>query len=199
MSTLLCFITYELARNPDVQRKLFEEIASVGDSSGGELPPYETLQKLRYLDMVVSESLRKWPPIAGTDRQCTKPYTMENFDGTVVHLTTDDVVWIQIYGLHTDAQYWPEPEKFDPERFNEENRPNIKPCTFMPFGNGQRACIASRFSLMVAKALCFALIKQYSLEKCDKTPVPLKLKPGTINMMAEGGFWLKFVRRDSTQ
>lgn len=196
MSTLLCFMGYELACNPDIQQRLYDEVNEVYQTLDGAHVTYETVQKLHYMDTVVNETLRRWPPISGIDRQVTKPYRMENSDGTVVDLTTDDVVWFAIYGIHTDAAYWPEPEKFDPERFNEENRRNIKPCTFLPFGNGQRSCIASRYALMVAKTLFFYILKDLKIEKCDQTPIPLALKANTINMMAEGGFWVQFTPRN---
>lgn len=188
-------MSHELACNPDIQQKLYEEINQVHRTLEGGPVNYEAVQKLRYMDMVVSETLRLWPPISGTDRQVTKPYRMENSDGTIVDLTTDDVVWFAIYGIHTDEAYWPEPERFDPERFNEENRRNIRPCTFLPFGNGQRACIASRYALMVAKTLFFYILNEFKIEKCDKTPNPLVLKANTINMMAESGFWVQLTSR----
>lgn len=199
MSTVLAFIAYELACNHDIQQKLHEEISQAHKTTNEDVPSYDNLHKLRYLDMVINETMRKWPPIAGTDRQCTKSYKMENADGTTVNLVPGDSLWISFYGIHRDPEYWPDPERFDPERFNEENRPNIKQCTYLPFGNGQRTCIASRFAIMVLKTLCYLLINEFSFEKCDKTPVPMRLKPGTINMIAEGGFWIKLKRRNNTK
>lgn len=198
MSTLLCFMGHELACNPDIQQKLYDEINQVQQSCDGAAVTYEAVQKLRYMDMIVSETLRRWPPISGIDRQVTKPYRMENADGTIVDLTIDDVVWFAIYGIHTDPAYWPEPNKFDPERFNEENRRNIKACTYLPFGNGQRSCIAQRFALMVAKTLYYFILNEFQIEKCDKTPDPLVLKANTINMMADGGFWIQLTQRTRT-
>lgn len=190
-------MAYELACNPDIQQKLYDEINDVHQELAGAPLTYESVQKMRYMDMVVSETLRRWPPITGSDRQVTKPYRMTNTDGTVVELTTDDAIWYAIYGIHTDAKYWPEPEKFDPERFNDENRRNIKPCTYLPFGNGQRACIASRYAMMVAKTMFCILLNEFRIETCDKTPIPLKLKANTINLMADGGFWLQLTPRNA--
>lgn len=189
---MICFLVHELACNHTVQSKLFEEI-----QTAGEAPTYGKIHELRYLEMVISEVLRKWPPIAGTDRECSKSYEMENSNGNLVTLKVGDVIWIPTFGIQRDQEYWPDPDKFDPERFNEENRPNIKSCTYLPFGNGQRTCIASRFAIMVAKTICLYLLREYSFEKCDKTSIELKLKPG-MNMMADEGFWIKFVRRNST-
>nr|WIT94152.1 cytochrome P450 monooxygenase CYP9Z216 [Euwallacea interjectus] len=75
VSTALCFGTYELAVNKDVQDKLREEIGEVHELNNGKLT-YESLLKMKYMDMVVSEALRKWPPAGGTDRVVTQPYTI---------------------------------------------------------------------------------------------------------------------------
>lgn len=189
---------HELACDPDIQQRLYEEVAEIRRALDGAPITYEALQKMRYMDMVVSETLRRWPPISGTDRQVSKRYRMENSDGTVVELTPDDAVWFAIYGIHTDAAYWPNPEKFDPERFSEENRRNIRPGTFIPFGSGQRSCIASRYALMVAKTLFYFILDEFKIETCNKTPNPLRLKPNTINMMADGGFWIQLIPRQQT-
>lgn len=188
-------MSHELACNPDVQQKLYAEIEQIDQELNGAPITYEMVQKLKYMDMVVSETLRLWPPIPGIDRQVTRSYRLENNDGTTVDLTTHDAVWFAIYGIHTDAEYWPQPNKFDPQRFSDENRQNIKVCSYLPFGNGQRSCIASRFALMVAKTVFYFILKEYSIEKCDKTPEPLILKTSTINMMAKDGFWIEFKPR----
>lgn len=146
------------------------------------------------MEMVVLETLRMWPPISQFDRQVTKPYRLEG-NGTVVELTTHDVVWVPIYGLHMDPTYWNDPKFFNPERFNDENRKNIRAGTYLPFGNGQRTCIASRFAMMVAKTFFFYLLRELRIEKCDKTPDPVILKPNSINMHAKNGFWVRFVPR----
>lgn len=94
-----------------------------------------------------------------------------------------------------DPQYWESPERFNPERFNDENRKNIRAGTYLPFGNGQRTCIASRFAMMVAKTFFFYLLREIRIEKCDKTPEPIILKPNSINMHPSDGWWVRFVPR----
>lgn len=75
-----------------------------------------------------------------TDRICAKAYDL-NYDGKVLHFEPDDFFILSIWSFHHDPQYFPEPEKFDPERFNEENRGKIDPDTYLPFGVGPRNCI----------------------------------------------------------
>lgn len=194
VSTLLCFMAHELALNQAIQNRLHREIVAI--EAAGETLTYENLSRLTYMDMVIMETLRRWPPLPSTDRQVSKPFSMENSDGVRVTLHKGDPIWIPIYGLHTDAKHFPDPMKFDPERFSEENRENIVPGTYMPFGSGQRTCIAARFATMEAKTIFYHLLKSFRIERCDRTSDPMVLKKNTINMMAENGFWVKFTPRN---
>lgn len=187
-------MTHELACNPDVQEKLHDEIISIEKEINGNAVTYEIVKDFKYMEMVVSETLRLWPPVSQSDRQVTRPYRMKA-NGKVVQLTTYDAIWIPIYALHRDPKYWENPDKFDPERFNEENRKKIRPYTYMPFGNGMRTCIASRFALMVAKTFFYHLLREFKIEKCEKTPNPVILKPNSINMYTENGLWVRFTPR----
>jgi cytochrome P450 len=87
----------------------------------------------------VTETLRLYPPVVLIDRKCIKTYTLPAEPR--YSLQPGDGVFIPIYPLHHDPDYFPDPEKFDPERFSDENKGNIKPCTYLPFGSGPRNCI----------------------------------------------------------
>lgn len=140
-STLLTFVSYELAINPDIQTRLFNEVLATSESIGGKRLNYDSLQKMKYMDQVVSETLRKWPAALLTDRLCNRDYVYDNGEDTKFLIEKGRVVWIPICAIHRDPNYWPDPEKFDPERFNDENKKNIVPGTFLGFGNGPRNCI----------------------------------------------------------
>jgi cytochrome P450 family 9 len=139
-STLLSFLSYELALNPDIQQRLYEEISVVNKELNGKPLTYDAIQKMKYLDMVISEGLRKWPPAPLTDRQCTQDCTLL-VDGKAVKIEKGNSVWVPIYALHHDAKYFPQPEKFDPERFSDENKGSINSGAYLPFGVGPRNCI----------------------------------------------------------
>ena len=91
------------------------------------------------------ETLRLWPPAFQTDRCCNRDYTIQaknpNEDTLIVEKYMMTV--IPILAIHRDPQYYPEPERFDPERFNDEYKPKIVPGTYMPFGIGPRNCIGT--------------------------------------------------------
>lgn len=129
-ASLMNFILYELALNHQVQTKLRREIDEKLNENNGQLL-YETVTEMKYLDMVVNEGLRKYPPINVLTRKCTKEYKVPNTDLIIpkgTHCT------IPIYSIHHDKEYYPQPDVFDPERFNNENVANRKPFTFLPFG-----------------------------------------------------------------
>lgn len=77
-ATALTFAAYELLANPEVQQKLYEEIANVNDQLSGKRISYDVLRKMKYLDQVVSETLRKWPIAVQTDRICVKDYIYDD-------------------------------------------------------------------------------------------------------------------------
>lgn len=193
-----CFMAYELAVNQDIQERLYKEIEAANAKLNGEPLTYEALQEMKYLDMVVSEMLRRWPLAPTNERIVNKPYLLKSVDGTSkVNLDVGDAIWIPTYALHMDPQYYPNPEQFDPERFNDENKSSIRSGTYLPFGIGPRNCIGSRYALMAIKSVFFYLLLNFSLHPSGQTKVPLKLKRGASAILsAEGGFWAEIRRRN---
>lgn len=145
-----------------------------------------------------TEALRKWPPAILTDRRCNKRYVITNDDAEdrtnnasnsrPLILEEGDEIMIPIFGLHRDPQYYPDPERFDPERFSETNRHNIQANTYMPFGAGPRNCIASRFALMQVKAFLFEMVSTFKFEVHNKSRIPMRLVQNMFTINAEGGY-----------
>lgn len=140
---ILTFAFAELVLNPDIQQKLYEEIAEMDKQLGGKPISYDSIQKLKYLDQVISETLRKWPSVNFTDRCCVKDYVYD--DGNLKFtIEKGSQLLFSVLQIHRDAKYFPDPDKFDPERFNDENKHNIVPGTYNPFGAGPRSCIGKK-------------------------------------------------------
>ncbi|KAJ3645289.1 hypothetical protein Zmor_022955 [Zophobas morio] len=198
VSTLMCFMSYELALNPDVQTRLIQEVDETVEACKGKLT-YESLLGMKYMDMVVSETLRKWPNLVALDRVCTRPYTIEAKypDERPIHLEKGAVVWLPVFGLHRDPEFFPEPDRFDPERFGDENKAKIKPYTYVPFGAGPRNCIGYRFALLETKILFFNILSHFEIVPVEKTQVPLVLSKKHFSLIAEKGFWLGLRRREN--
>ncbi|XP_055624245.1 probable cytochrome P450 9f2 [Toxorhynchites rutilus septentrionalis] len=194
VSTGMMFMSYELALNPDIQQKLYEEIQETNTRLQGESLSYDVLQKMKYLDMVVSETLRLWP-VPAVDRQCVRDYTLDDGEGLKFTIDEGACVWIPVYGIHRDPKYYPNPNKFDPERFNDTNRANINMDAYLPFGVGPRNCIGSRFALMEMKVIMYQLLLHFSLERTEQTQVPIQLLKGLLGLASEKGVHLRLKLR----
>ncbi|KOX71585.1 Cytochrome P450 9e2 [Melipona quadrifasciata] len=159
VSTLLCYVVYELALHQDVQDKLREEIDGCLKEGNGKIS-YEAISNMEYIEMVISEALRMHPPTLIIDRVCAKKFELPSAAPGYQTATVypNDNVWIPVLAIHRDPKYFPEPERFDPERFNKENKNNIDPYAYIPFGVGPRKCIGSRFALMETKLLIIHLL-----------------------------------------
>ncbi|KAL1397941.1 hypothetical protein pipiens_002460 [Culex pipiens pipiens] len=143
------FMAYELALNQDIQQKLYKE-------------------KMTYMDMVVSESLRMWP-VPLIDRLCVRDYSFDEGEGLKFTIEKGACLWFPVHGIHHDAKYYPDPSKFDPERFSEANKGQINTSAYLPFGVGPRNCIRSRLALMKIKAIMYQLMLDFKFERTEKT------------------------------
>jgi cytochrome P450 family 9 len=195
-STLMCFVVYELAVNPDIQERLREEVDRHFAEEDGNIS-YESMSKMVYMDMVVSEALRKYPPVIFIDRLCSKKYelppTQPGRKGLIIE--PDMVLMLPVYGLHHDPNYYPNPEKFDPERFNEQNKDKIHPYAYLPFGLGPRKCIGNRFALMETKLLIAGLLQKFVLKRTEKTIYPVVFDKKEFALQPNNGFWISLEKR----
>ncbi|XP_059469940.1 cytochrome P450 9e2-like [Neocloeon triangulifer] len=181
VSSVLSFAAHLLACHPEVQEKLLAEIKIQNEVT------YDSIRSMRYLDMILSETLRLYPPAVFSDRKCTKNY---NFPDSDFVMQKGQGIVFPIYALHRDPEYFANPDKFDPERFNDENRSSIRPYTYLPFGSGPHNCIGMRFALLEAKVCLVHLVENFELQVCSKTEIPLRLSTKTFQMITDNGFWL---------
>ncbi|RZB40914.1 p450 domain containing protein [Asbolus verrucosus] len=198
-SSLMCFLGHELAVNQHIQRRLKEEIRKLLIDTDGKIT-YEHLLSMKYLDMVISETLRKWPQATWLDRKCTKEFEIEpkNEGEPRLKVNVGDICWLPVYAIHKDPNYYPNPDVFDPERFSDENKDKIKPTTYLPFGIGPRNCIGSRFALLETKILMFHLLTNFDIVPTEKTQIPLKIDKNNILVLGEKGFHVGLRRMQKT-
>ena len=197
-ATLMCFAAYEVGINDQVQKRLQEEIDQVLEDCNGQVT-YEAINGMKYLECVILESLRMYPSIVGSDRVCVKPFELPpRVPGAKPYVVQrDDIVWIPIYGIQHDPQYYPEPKKFNPDRFYDDPKQMSNALSFLSFGLGPRMCIGNRFALLEAKVLLFHVFAKCELSPCAKSSVPLKLDRKGFAMVPENGFWLKIQPRNA--
>ncbi|KAI3357674.1 hypothetical protein L3Q82_016082 [Scortum barcoo] len=167
-SSTLGFIAHNLATHPEIQKILQKEIDETLPEKGQ--PTYEALMQMEYLDMVINESMRLYP-IANRVERMSKASVEVN--GVTIPKGT--VVAVPVYALHRDPDLWPEPEAFKPERFSKDNKDNIDPYAFIPFGAGPRNCIGMRFALLMMKLALVEILQNFSFVTCKETDIPLEL------------------------
>ncbi|XP_061395800.1 LOW QUALITY PROTEIN: probable cytochrome P450 6g2 [Musca vetustissima] len=200
-SATMSFALYELARNPEIQERVREEVRTVLINSGGKLT-LRNIESLEYMQMVISETLRLYPPLPFLDRECTvekdESYLLEPFSS--FSIPKGMPIYIPAYALHMDPKViLPEPQTFNPERFSPENRKNITPYSYMPFGLGPHACIGERFAYLQNKG-CETLqfLRNHRVTLSPKNPHRIKLDPKALILQSEGGIVLN-VQRDPLQ
>ncbi|KAJ3659262.1 hypothetical protein Zmor_010962 [Zophobas morio] len=185
-STTVTFALYELAVNSDIQSKLREEVNSVLARHDNKMT-YEAVMEMTFMEKVLFETLRKYPPLPILTRLCTKDYIIP---GTDVQLNKGVGVMIPVLGLHSDPEYYPNPDIFDPERFSEENKQSRPSFTWLPFGDGPRICIGMRFGILQSKVALATFVKNYDIKLNKRTLSPLQFDKRAFVSRAAGGVWL---------
>lgn len=172
-ATTLSFVSYCLALNPDIQEKLIQELDVALIKNNGELT-YEVIQSLKYLDNVISETLRLYPPATRVERVADEDYKLGD---TGLTIPKDMIISIPVHAMHRDPTLFADPEKFDPDRFSPEERAKRDQYSYLPFGAGPRNCIGMRFALMEIKVCLAHVLSNYRFKRCSQTKVPLDFYP----------------------
>ena len=157
-SQVLMYTVYCLARNPDVQEKLATTIESANIGNLDEI------QGLPYLDAVISESMRLYNPVLRMERRASEDFMLGG-----IPIKKGMIIGIPVWALHHSEECFPDPWKFDPDRFLPENRDNIIKSTYLPFGDGPRDCIGRRFAIAEIKVLLAHILPRFRFKICKRT------------------------------
>ncbi|CAG9766997.1 unnamed protein product [Ceutorhynchus assimilis] len=187
ISSTLSFTLYELCIRPDIQTRLRTEILESIEKT--KTITYDEVAEMKYLDMCVCESLRKYPVLPFLDRTCSSNYKLD--DDLIIEKGVP--VYIPLFGLHYNPELYPDPQKYDPERFEDKTKINVDCLSYIPFGEGPRICIGNRFGLMGVKLGLVAILSKFKLEMSDQTPIPLQFESKSILLQSKVGIPLKFV------
>nr|ADE05584.1 cytochrome P450 6AB13 [Manduca sexta] len=192
-STASSYTLHQLAFNPDCQKKVQQEIDTVLAKYNNKLT-YEAVKEMHYLEMAFYEAMRMYPSVGYLIRECTVPeYTIPE-----INLTINEGVKLMIpmQAIHKDEKYFRDPENFDPERFQDGAKEDIKNFVFLPFGEGPRACVGARLGQMQSMAGIAALLHKFSVEPAACSLKNLLPEPtGIVSEGFIGGLPLKLRRR----
>lgn len=194
-STQMCIIAHELAINPDIQKRLQNEIDEVVVKSGGN-PSYEDIQGMTYLDAVFNESMRRHTQVPFTDRLCSRSLELPPSlpGGKPFTLQPGMNIWIPAAAIHKDPKYYENPYVFDPDRYYEK-KVNLNDTMNLGFGIGPRGCIGNRFAILETKVLFFHVLSKFNLKANKKTCSPLEYSKSNFSVSAKDGFWLAVEKR----
>ncbi|MFJ6796825.1 cytochrome P450 [Streptomyces sp. NPDC091268] len=163
-ATSLAFSLHLLARHPGVQDRAREEVSRV---LGDRTPRAADLDRLPYLTRVLKEAMRLYPAAPVIGRRAVEACEV---DGYAIPAGADVMVapWV----THRHPRYWPDPERFDPDRFTPEAEAARPRYAWFPFGGGPRACIRQHFSMLESVVALAMIVRAYELEAVD-TDVPV--------------------------
>ncbi|XP_014230874.1 cytochrome P450 6k1-like isoform X1 [Trichogramma pretiosum] len=185
-ATTMGFTLLELAKNPSMQTKVRHEIQEIIAENGFT---YEALLNMKYLNQVVCETLRLYPPLPIIDRVASENYKIPD---TSIVLEKGTAVYAIVNGLHKDPQFFRDPHTFNPDRFSEELKQNIKSCTYMPFGEGPRKCIGMRMGQLQSVVGLATILNNY--EVALNSQYVTKISKKSMILAPENGIRLDFKR-----
>ncbi len=181
----LCWTFYLLARHPEAERKLVEEIRTV---VGERTPQVSDLPRLVYAERVLKESLRLYPPAYAMARQAVRECELAGFrvpKGTSVVVSP----WV----TQRDPRFFPRPEEFNPERWTEEFAHRLPRFAYFPFGGGPRVCIGAGFATTEAILLLTTILQRFHLELLPGQQI---IPSPSITLRPKGGVKVRLSRQE---
>ena len=160
-ASTLSSLIYHVAMYPEVQGKIVEEIR---DNIGSDDITHESISTLEYLEACIMETLRLCPTAMEHDRTCVNDCIVNG-----IKVKKGVRIMMPTLPAHLDPKFFPEPEKYQPERFLKENADNVIPYTWRPFGSGNRVCIGQRFAKMEMKLFFAKFIAKFKIIPTEKS------------------------------
>ncbi len=182
----LSFALWELARNPEVQDRLYQECRKV---LGERLPAAEDYGQLGYAAQVFAETIRIYPPVWVTARTAAEEYAYRG-----ITIPKGAILLAPQMVAHRDPRFWEDPLRFDPQRFTEENKARRLRFSYFPFGAGARQCIGEGLAWMEGVLILAFVARHWRLSLPPGAPRELPLRPA-ISLRPQGGVHLRIDRR----
>jgi len=159
----LSWAFYLLSQNADAEARLHEELDRV---LAGRLPEVSSLPSQPFVDSVIKETLRLYPPAWSVARSVINEFELEGY-----RIPAGANVVMSQWIMHRDRRYFSDPEKFDPDRWRTPSCQNLPRFAYFPFGGGPRQCIGASFATTEATLILATIGRKYRLISIDKAPV----------------------------
>ncbi|XP_004443596.1 PREDICTED: phylloquinone omega-hydroxylase CYP4F2-like isoform X4 [Ceratotherium simum simum] len=179
----LSWVLYNLAKHPEYQERCRQEVQELLRDLEPKEIEWEDLAQLPFLTTCIKESLRLHPPVTAISRRCTQDVVLP--DGRVI--PKGNMCVISIFGIHHNPSVWPDPEVYNPFRFDPESLQKRSPLAFIPFSAGPRNCIGQTFAMTEMKVVLALTLLRFRVLPDEEEP---RRKPELI-LRAEGGLWLR--------
>ena len=180
----LTWTWYLVSQHPRVEAKLHAEVDRV---LSGRAPTFDDMQSLPYTRMILAESMRLYPPAWAIGRRALEPFEARGFT-----IPKRSVVLMSQYIMHRDARFFPDPDRFDPERWTPDAIASRPKFSYFPFGGGNRVCIGEQFAWMEGVLLIAAIAQKWKMRLVDGHPV--EVQP-LITLRPKHGMQMTITRR----
>jgi cytochrome P450 len=182
----LSWVWYLLARHPEAEARLHEEVDRV---LGGRAPGYADLDRLAWTRMVIDEAMRLYPPAHAVSRTAIGE---DRIGG--VRIPPGSNISVSMYMTHRNPNLWKDPERFDPERFTPTAIAQRHRFAYLPFGGGPRICIGNGFAIAEAQVIVAMVTQRYQLRLA---PGHMVEPIGLITLRPKNGVWVTLEPRAS--
>jgi cytochrome P450 len=162
----LAWTWYLLSQNPDAEAKFHAEVDEV---LGGRTATAEEFPRFRYAEMVFAESMRMYPPAWIIGRRALTDYRINGYD-----VPARSIILMSQYVMHHNPKYFPDPDRFDPERWTPEARESRPKFSYFPFGGGPRLCIGEHFAWMEGVLVMATLAQKWRMRLVPGAPVEMQ-------------------------
>lgn len=181
----LSWAFYLLAKNPAARARVEAEVDALG-----RVPSYDDLKQLPYTLAVLKETMRLYPPAYILARRAVEDVVLGRHQ-----IKKHSIVIVNILGIHRRPDLFPDPERFDPERFMGDAEKQLPRCGYMPFGAGPRICIGNHFALMEGHVVLASLVKRLRFDLVSD--VPMELEP-LVTLRPKGSMTMRVTVREAS-
>ncbi|WP_276272250.1 cytochrome P450 [Haloarcula litorea] len=161
----LTYTWFLLSEHPEVEARVHEELDEV---VGDERPGMEHVRELDYLEWVIQEAMRLYPPVYTIFREPTADVRLSGYP-----IEAETTLMLPQWGVHRSERFYEDPETFDPERWRPERAGERPRFAYFPFGGGPRHCIGKHLAMLEAQLIVATTARQYRLEFLGETPLEL--------------------------